>query len=156
MIFGSIDDGNMAVFIKIVDCLRVVPLFGNGRNLLQPVNGEDLGDAYYKLIMRKDISHGDYILSGESPISMREIMGSISRLLGKKTYFLSVPIFFGLFIARLIRLMTFERLDFVEEVKRMGENRSFPHAHARHDFGYEPMPFLDGLKREVDAYLKRK
>ena len=156
MIFGSIYDGNMAIFIKIVDHLRLVPLIGNGKNLLQPVNGEDLGNAYYELILRKDISYGDYILSGESPISMKEVMESISRLLGKKRYFVGVPMSLSALFARLVRFVTFNRVDLIEEVQRMGEDRSFPHAKAQNDFGYRPMPFLSGLRREVDEYLRNK
>jgi len=34
-----------------------------------------------------------------------------------------------------------------------GEDRSFPHDAATKDFGYNPMPFEEGIGMEVEEYL---
>jgi nucleoside-diphosphate-sugar epimerase len=153
MIYGYIGDHNMAIFIKILDKLRLFPLIDYGKNLLQPVNGKDLGYAYFQLLVNKNIITGDYILSGKDPISMLDMMRLISNYLGKKTIFFNIPLSVGVFLAKLFKLVTFNKFDFIERVQRMGEDRSFSYADAFRDFGYDPMPFSEGLKVEVKQYL---
>ena len=153
MIYGYIGDRNMAIFIKMVDKLRLFPLIDYGKNLLQPVNGKDLGKAYFQLLTNKNIISGDYILSGKDPISILDMMRTISYCLGKKTIFFNIPLNVGVFLAKLFKFVTFNKYDFIERVQRMGEDRSFPHAEATCDFGYDPMPFSEGLKVEVKQYL---
>ncbi|WP_099252851.1 SDR family oxidoreductase [Thermoanaerobacterium thermosaccharolyticum] len=154
MIYGYINDKNMIVFIKMVDKLRLFPVIDHGKNLLQPVNGRDLGKAYYQVLTSSNIMNGDYILSGEKPISMLEMFNLISKNLNKRTVFFSVPLGLGVFLARCLKVCTFGKVDYIEKVQRMGEDRSFPHDAAERDFGYKPMPFEEGLKIEVQEYLQ--
>lgn len=154
MIYGHLNDRNMIVFIKMVDKFRIFPVISKGKNLLQPVNGRDLGKAYYKLLMKKEITNGDYILSGERPISMLEMYKLISTNLNKKTTFITVPLGLGVFLARCLKFCTFGKIDYIEKVQRMGEDRNFPHDAAERDFGYKPMLFSEGLKIEIDEYLR--
>lgn len=156
MIYGYLNDRNMVVFINMVDKLRIFPVISQGKNLLQPVNGRDLGKAYYQLLMKKEITSGDYILSGDNPISMLEILKQISINLNKRTVFVSVPLAIGVFMARTLKLITFNKIDYIERVQRMGEDRNFPHDAAKTDFNYSPMSFKDGLKIEIQEYLKSK
>lgn len=155
MIYGNINDRNMIVFIKMVDKLRLFPIIDQGRSLLQPVNGRDLGRAYYQVLNEKSIMNGDYTLSGEKPITMVDMFKVIGNALDKKTMFFSVPLAFGVFLARSLKLLTIGKVDFIERVQRMGENRSFSHDKAAEDFGYKPMPFAEGIKIEVEEYLNR-
>ncbi len=156
MIYGCINDRNLIVFIKMIDKLRIFPVIDRGKNLLQPVNGRDLGKAYYQILMNKEIMNGDYILSGEKPIAMIDMFKLISSILKKKTIFINVPLVLGVFMAKCLKVCTFGKVDFIEKVQRMGEDRSFSHEAAKKDFGYSPMPFVEGLKLEVNEYLKCK
>jgi len=153
MIYGNVNDHNMIVFIKMVDRLRLFPVINHGNSLLQPVNGRDLGKAYYQILANPDIMNGDYILSGEKPISMLDMFKLISHTLGKKTVFVSAPMDLGVLVAKVLKLLTISKLDYIERVQRMGENRSFPHDDAARDFGYQPMALADGLKLEVEQYM---
>lgn len=155
MIYGNVNDRNMVVFIKMVDKLRLLPVIAHGKNLLQPVNGRDLGRAYYQVLSKPDIMSGDYILSGEKPITMLEIFKLISDNLGKKTTFISVPLGLGMFMAMCLKVCTLGKFDYIEKIQRMGEDRSFPHGAAARDFGYSPMPFEKGIKIEVEQYVEK-
>lgn len=155
MIYGYVNDRNMVVFIKMVDKLRLFPVIAHGKNLLQPVNGRDLGKAYYQVLSKPDIMSGDYILSGEKPITMLEMFKLISNNLGKNTTFISVPLGLGVFMARCLKLCTLGKVDYIEKVQRMSEDRSFSHEDAGRDFGYKPMPFAEGLKIEIEQYVKK-
>jgi len=156
MIYGYLNDRNMIIFIKMVDKLRVFPVISKGKNLLQPVNGRDLGKAYYQILLNKEIITGDYILSGDEPISMLEMLELISNYLNKKTFFINIPLGMGVFMGRLLKFITFNRIDYIEKIQRMGEDRNFHHDAAKAGFKYSPMLFRDGLKIEVDEYLKSK
>ena len=122
--------------------------------MLQPVNGRDFGKAYYQILMKPEIVNGDYVLSGEKPISMAEMFKLINHTLNKEISFITVPLSIGVFIARCLKLFTLGKVDYVEKVQRMGENRSFSHEAAEKNFGYKPMPFNEGLRIEVEECLK--
>lgn len=155
MIYGNVNDKNMVIFIKMVDKLRLFPVIDRGKSLLQPVNGRDLGKAYYQVLAKPEIMNGDYILSGEKPIRMLDMFKLISNNLGKKTVFVNVPLGFGEFSARILKAVTLWKVDYIEKVQRMGEDRSYPHDDAAIDFGYDPMPFEEGLRIEVEQYVKK-
>ena len=58
--------------------------------------------------------------------------------------------------AKAVKALSRGRVDYVEKVLRLGEDRSFSHEAAARDFGYEPEPFEVGLKREVEEYLNAR
>lgn len=118
------------------------------------MNGRDLGKAYYQVLSNLEIIGGDYILLGERPISMIEMFRIISNNLNKKTTCISVPLGLGVFMARYLKVCTFGKVDYIEKVQRMGEDRSFSHDTAMRDFGYKPMPFSEGIRIEIEDYLK--
>jgi nucleoside-diphosphate-sugar epimerase len=156
MIYGDVCDRNMSKFIKMIDRFRVFPVINHGESLIQPVNARDLGKAYYDvLMMPAEKAKSEYILSGEKPITMLEAFKLISDNLGKKTTFISVPLSFGVIMARVLKGITLGKIDYVERVQRMSEDRSFSHKEATADFGYKPEPFEVGIEREVKEYLGR-
>ena len=155
MIYGYINDKNMIVFIKMVDKLRLFPVINHGKNLLQPVNGRDLGKAYFQVLTKSQLMRGDYILSGDEPISMIDMFKLISEYLDKRTTFISVPMGVSVFMSSIIKAFTLGKIDFVEKVQRMGEDRSFPHDKAMRDFCYKPMSFAEGIQIEIEDYLQK-
>lgn len=156
MIYGDLCDHNMSRFIKMVDRLRLFPVIGHGKCLIQPVNARDLGKAYYDVLMMPvESAKQEYNLSGEKPITMIGAFKLISNNLGKKTFFINCPLWLGVFLAKCFKVVTFGKVDFVEKVQRMGENRNFSHEDAKNDFGYNPEPFEMGIAREVKEYLNR-
>lgn len=156
MIYGDVCDRNMSKFIKMVDRFRIFPVINHGKSLIQPVNARDLGKAYYDvLLMPVEKAKSEYILSGEKPITMFEAFKLISNNLDKKTTFISFPLGFGVFLAKVLKGISLGKIDYVERVQRMSEDRSFSHKEATIDFGYKPEPFEIGIEREVKEYLGR-
>ncbi|TYS69699.1 NAD(P)H-binding protein [Sutcliffiella horikoshii] len=156
MIYGDLCDHNMSRFIKMVDKFRIFPVINQGKGLIQPVNARDLGKAYYEVLMLPvENAKSEYNLSGEKPITMLEAFKLISGNLGRKNIFISFPLGFGVFLARCLKIGTFGKVDYVEKVQRMSEDRCFSHEEAKRDFGYTPEPFDIGIAREVREYLNR-
>lgn len=155
MIYGDLCDSNMSKFIKLVDKLRIIPVINKGESLLQPVNARDLGKAFFSVLISPAETMGrSYDLSGAKPIKFIHALKVISQELGKNTYFVNVPLSLGVFLARTFNVITFGKINLIEKVQRMGENRSFPHDAGISDFGYSPMSFEEGIRIEVDEYLE--
>ena len=86
---------------------------------------------------------------------MLEVFKMISDNLNKKTIFVGVPLGLGVFLARAAKVFTLGKVDYVEKVQRMAEDRSYSHEEAKGDFDYKSMSFEDGIQIEVNQYLKR-
>ncbi|MGD9677346.1 MAG: SDR family oxidoreductase [Vulcanibacillus sp.] len=156
MIYGDLCDRNMSKFIKIIDKLRIMPVINSGRSLIQPVNARDLGKAFYAVLMSPEKTAGkEYDLSGEKPLQMIEIFRMISDNLNKKRIFVSVPLEFGVLLAQIAKVLTLGKMDYVERVQRIGEDRSYPHTEAKNDFTYNPMSFGKGIQIEANQYLTK-
>jgi nucleoside-diphosphate-sugar epimerase len=157
MIFGDLCDRNISKFIRMMDCWRLFPLVDGGRGNLQPVNARDLARAYLQVIrLAPEKRRRDYVLSGQQVVTMRELLEMILTCLGKRTAFLSCPAAVGVVLARAVRMVSLGRVDLVEKVQRMIEDRSFSHEAATADFGYDPEPLQQGIEREVEAYLRSR
>jgi nucleoside-diphosphate-sugar epimerase len=157
MIYGSSRDQNM---FKLVDYLyrhKFVPIFGNGKNLMQPVLAQDLADAYFDVLSHREITmNREYNLSGKEPISYIDLVRTVSRALGKNNVMVPVPMWLSLVGARAYNAVSSKALISVEQVLRMNEDKVFSHEAASRDFGYSPKSFDEGIRGEVDEYLQRK
>ena len=56
---------------------------------------------------------------------------------------------------QIAKVLTVGKINYIERVQRMGEDRSYPHAEAKKDFNYNPMSFEEGIQIEVNQYLKK-
>lgn len=158
MIFGDLCDHNISKFIRMVDKFPFMPEINRGQGKIRPVNARDLAKAYYTVCMsEKRLPELYYDLSGERSLTLHELFDLIGKYLGKKSVkhikHISCPMWLGTTGARLLKIMTLGRVDLVEKVLRMGEDRDYNHDKATRDFGYEPESFNVGLKREVEQYL---
>ena len=154
MIFGDMCDHNIHKFIRMVDKLPLMPEINHGEGRLQPVNARDLGKAYYQAMMALHLPEYDYVVSGECSITMHELFELIGLYLGKKVHFINCPMGVGVFLAKVLKTVTFGRIDYVEKVLRMGENRDYGHDAAARDFLYSTEEFKTGLAREVVVYKR--
>ena len=157
MIYGDMCDHNMSKFIRGIDRYPVFPVIDHGHNLIQPVNARDLGRAYYDVLVAPDkTSDATYDLSGKEPMQLVEVLGLIRSLLGSRARFFNVPRWLALLGARILKVISLRRVDAVERVLRMGEDRTCSHEEATLDFGYSPMSFQDGIRIEIDEYLRSR
>lgn len=157
MIYGSLNDGNMIVFIKMVDKLRIFPVISGAKYALQPVWCGDLGKAFYDVLMNPDKTNNkNYDLSGGKPILLIDIFQEIGKQLGVKNTFVSCPYVIAYVGAVCVYALTLGKKDFREKVQRMVEPRAYSHEEAAKDFGYAPLEFKDGIKEEIKLYLEAK
>lgn len=157
MIYGNSRDRNVIKFITMADRLPLMPMVNGGRYELQPVHYRDLGKAFYDVLVNEESTAGrDFILSGRSPILLRDMFTEIGRNLGKEMRFISCPYPIAYTGAAVINGLTLGRIDYREKVKRLCEPRAYGHAEASEAFGYDPRPFEEGIAEEVREYRDRK
>ena len=157
MIYGNMRDRNLIKFIKMVDKFPVMPVVNGGQYKLQPIHYQDLAGAIVDVLLDENNTNGkDFILSGERPILLREMLLLIGDCLGKDVKFISCPFWIAYFGAVIIWILTLGRSDYREKVQRLCEDKAFPHESASKAFGFKPRSFKDGIAEEIDDYLSRK
>lgn len=157
MIYGTVGDRNVIQFIKMVDKLNPMPVVNHADYFLQPVHAEDLGHAYLGVMSHLcETSGKDYILSGKDPVKLIDLFRIAADELGVRRRYFSVPFPIAYIGAWGLCLLSLRKVDMREKVQRLCESRAYPHDDAVRDFGYEPMPFEEGLRREVRDYLQIK
>ena len=156
MIFGDMKDHNISKFIRLVDRIPLLPVVSGGNALIQPVNARDLGRALYQVLYNENTFGKAYDLSGQRALSIKQLYLLIAAILGKKRMIISFPEKICVWIAKILRVVSAGKVDLVEKVQRMGENRSYSHQDAMRDFDYSPELFETGLSREVREYLSSR
>lgn len=157
MIYGSSRDRNMYKLVKFIDKSPVFPIFGNGKNLMQPVTATDLAIAYQQVLDNGEVcKNQNYNLSGKYPIKYKELIKTVASKMNKKIILLPIPIKLS-YYAVLVGNCIVPKFPLNEEqVLRMKENKDFTHLNAQKDFGYSPMSFDEGIENEVNEYKGEK
>lgn len=157
MIYGNLNDGNIAVFIRMVDTFRLFPTVSGGKALLQPVWCGDLGRAYFDVLFNPEKTNGkDYILSGGAPIRLIDIFRTIEACLGRKNIYFFVPYPIAYAGACALYGLSMKKKDYREKVMRLVESRAYGYEEAARDFGYAPVTFDQGVREEAEMYLRAK
>jgi nucleoside-diphosphate-sugar epimerase len=153
MIYGNINDKNVAVFMKMVYKLRLFPVVNHANYELQPVWCGDLGKAYYQVLTHPDTTKNkDYNLSGGKPILLIEMFKIMASKLGVKNTYINCPFGLAYSGAWFIFAISFGKIDFREKVQRLVEPRVYSHKEATQDFGYNPVPFEVGIDEEIEEF----
>jgi len=156
MIYGGLDDENVVKFITMMDKLPIMPVVSGARFVLQPVHRRDLGRAYADVLLSKNTTGKDYVLSGKEPITLRDMLSVIAEYLQKPAKFVSLPYWIAISGAWTLFILSFTKVDYREKVQRLVEPRAYSHDEATQDFGYDPVDFREGVWGEVASYLAQK
>tara|TARA_Y100001978_G_C23647653_1_gene411674 strand:+ start:231 stop:1115 length:885 start_codon:yes stop_codon:yes gene_type:complete len=156
MIYGTGGDRNMIKLIRWIDKIKVLPVFGDGRSLQQPIFVEDLAWSIVEVLHKESTYRQSFNLSGEYPISFKEVINNIETCLNKKVIRLYLPakltIYFLRFIERIKILLPIK----AEQIERLNEDKDFKHTKASKYFNFSPMSFKKGINLEVRKYLEKK
>ena len=150
MIYGSPRDKNLHKLIKFCDHYSFFPVFGQGKNLLQPVHAEDLAQALFSVLQNPDIQ-GAYNLSGGSVVTFRELLALVGKLLDKPVRQISLPLNLGVWSATILESVLGKRSPVRrEQILRLQEDKAYPHDSAQRDLGFSPRTLEVGLQQEIE------
>lgn len=150
MIYGSRRDRNMWRLIQFMRISPVVPVFGSGDYLQQPIHVDDVAQAIVSCLSRDQTIDKSYNISGKHPLTYNEVIDTLARKLNRRVRMLHFP------SGPVVSLLTFfERLHIplpikAEQVLRLNENKSFSNGEAQADFGFDPLPFEAGISMELE------
>ena len=152
MIFGTPRDRNMIRLIRFVDRFPVVPVFGSGTALQQPVYVKDLARAV-RLVLGMPITwRQDYNLSGKKPLTYNQVIDTVAELLGRRVRRVHLPVRASLALVNLARVLPGLPNFSAEQVLRLNEDKAFTHQEATDDFAYAPVSFREAVAAEIKEY----
>lgn len=148
MIYGSPRDRNMWRLIRLLRFSPIIPIFGDGESLQQPVFVDDVAQAVL-LALGTDVTIGkSYNIAGKDPLTYNQVIDTVASALGKRVWKLHLP------YMPIVRLLQFtERIRIrlpikAEQVLRLNENKAFSYEEAQRDFGFSPRSFAEGIELE--------
>lgn len=149
MIYGSPRDRNMWRLIRLLRITPIMPIFGDGESLQQPIFVDDVAQAVL-LALQNDVTiHKSYNIAGKDPLTYNQVIDTVASALGKQVWKLHLP------YMPIVRALQFtERLRLrlpikAEQVLRLNEDKSFSYEDAKRDFGFTPRSFEEGIKTEL-------
>jgi len=149
MIYGSPRDRNMWRLIKFMRLSPIVPIFGDGKYLQQPIFVDDVAAAVLGCL-KADITIGkSYNIAGKHALTYNEVIDTLARAMNKRVWKLHVP---SKPVVGLLKLFEKMHIPFpikAEQVLRLNENKDFSYAEAGRDFGFSPLSFEEGIGLEL-------
>ena len=149
MVYGPEDDRNMAQLRAYLRRYRVIPIFGPGTYLQQPVYVEDVIDAILSVLADDRTMNREYTVAGPCPLTYNEVIDTISRALGIRSVKAHLPLGLSLLLARVYGKLWANPKIQVEQIQRLNEHKAFEIGPARADFGYDPISFEEGMRRTM-------
>ena len=149
MIYGGPRDRNMWKLIKFMRLSPIVPIFGDGKYLQQPIYVDDVAAAVLGCL-KADVTIGkSYNIAGKHALTYNEVIDTIAKAMNKRVWKLHIP---SKPVVGLLKLFEKIRIPFpikAEQVFRLNENKDFSYAEAETDFGFNPFSFEEGIKFEL-------
>ncbi len=155
MIYGPGDDRNISRLRGFVSRSWVMPIFGSGNQLVQPVYVTDVADAVVACLKREDIAGRTYEIAGGHPITYSSMIDILCGLTGKTIFKVYVPLFLALSLLHLAAAIVPLLKVRVDQIRRMKEDRAFDITAAVEDLGYQPMAFDRGVALAIDSGEER-
>lgn len=150
MIYGSPRDKNLHKLIKFCHRYRLFPIFGSGKQLLQPVHTEDIAQALLNAWKRPEV-RGAYDLSGASIVNFGELLALVEKTINKPIRQINLPLNLGLWLATLLESTLGKKSPVRrEQILRLQEDKAYPHDAAQKDLDFLPRTLEVGLQEEVE------
>ena len=151
MIYGSPRDRNMWRLIRLLRISPIMPIFGDGQSLQQPIFVDDVVGAVLRAL-QTDVTIGkSYNIAGKAPLTYNQVIDTVASALGKRVWKFHLP------YMPIVRALQFtERLRIrlpikAEQVLRLNENKAFSYEEAQRDFGFSPRSFEEGIGVEINS-----
>ncbi len=153
MIYGPRGDRNISRLAAHLQRWRLLPIFGDGQKLQQPVYVGDVVRAILASIERNGLEHRSYALAGRYPLSYRELVYAIGRSVGVSPLIVALPALPSAYILRVLRRLGLSVGVDSEQILRLQEDKSHSIEEAQRDLGFAPLEFEQGLRKAIEGGL---
>jgi len=155
MIYGSQRDRNMYRLIRLVRRFPLIPIFGKGNHLQQPIFVDDVANAIVQCLDQPKTIGKSYNIAGKKALTYNEVIDTIAAIMDRKIYKLYLP---DKIVVKFLRLLEKMKIPFpikAEQVKRLNENKDFSFEEASIDFNFQPRSFQEGIQTEINPILSK-
>ena len=149
MIYGSPRDRNMWRLIRFMKISSIVPIFGDGKYLQQPIFVDDVAQAVVSCLSNDKTIGKSYNIAGAQALTYNQAIDTIAKEMNKRIWKIHIP---SKPVVSLLTLFEKIRIPFpikAEQVLRLNENKDFSYEEAIKDFGFSPRSFKEGIKEEL-------
>jgi nucleoside-diphosphate-sugar epimerase len=147
MIYGSSRDRNISKIINIVRKYHILPVFGDGKCLRQPVYVRDVVSAIIASIDCPASFGKIYDLGGLNPLSYNEMVQIIAKELQTSLRIVHMPIGIALGLLKVCKPLS--KVLTKESISRFAEDRVVNIQPAIKDLNYQPYSFEEGVKLQI-------
>jgi nucleoside-diphosphate-sugar epimerase len=155
MIYGSQRDRNMYRLIRLLRRFPLIPIFGKGNYLQQPIFVDDVAEAILQCLEQPKTIGKSYNIAGKKALTYNEVIDNIAIIMDRKIYKLYLP---DKIVIKFLRLLEKMKIPFpikAEQVKRLNENKDFSYEEAQIDFNFQPRSFDEGIRTEIKSFLSK-
>lgn len=145
MIYGSERDRNIHHVIAAAVRWGVLPLFGPGSALVQPIHFADLASALAEIT--DSATTGTIDAGGGDVLTGRDLLRTVFACLGRPARLIQLPLAPGIWAARVADRILGGRL--AERLERLTEDRSVDNGRLLAITGVHPRRFADGVRDEI-------
>jgi uncharacterized protein YbjT (DUF2867 family) len=149
MIYGTNRDRNICRLIRFIRRSPVLPVFGSGQFLMQPIYVEDLAAGIVAAARSPCTLNRDYNLSGAEPLSYNDLVQTVARLMGRRLRLMHIPARPAVKTLQLLEKMGLRIPIKAEQVLRLNEDKAFSWETASADFDFAPRTFARGVEAEI-------
>ena len=149
MIYGSPRDRNMWRLIRFMRYSPIVPVFGDGNYLQQPIYVGDVAQAIVSSLCNDQTIGKSYNIAGKYPLSYNQVVDTIAGQMNRRIWKVHIP---SKPVVGMLKFFGRLHIPFpikAEQVLRLNENKNFSYEEARSDFGFSPLAFEEGIESEV-------
>ncbi len=153
MIYGTHEDRNMCKLVRYLKSHRMIPVFGPGTSLQQPVYVEDLAMAFVLALESPAAIGKAYDVAGGNAVTYNEVIDTTARLLGRRVMRVHIPLRTSLALVKFYHRLSRRPLIHGEQVLRLNEDKAFSTEEIERDLGYFALSFEEGMRMEVAEIL---
>jgi uncharacterized protein YbjT (DUF2867 family) len=151
MIYGTAGDRNISRLIRYLKRRPVLFIPGPGTYLVQPIYVEDVARAIVDAYQEPKAVGRSYNIAGREPLSFNRLVDTVASILGKKRIKVHLPADPLIAIFQRAEAAGVNLFLRAEQLERLNEDKAFGYEAATRDFGFSPLSFEEGVRREIAA-----
>ena len=145
-IYGTGDENNTGLMMRLLKRWPVIPLLGGGNFKLQPVYIDDVVSLLVQGLFFSRFN-GTYTVAGPEQISLRDMLMIVARHLKVRRLYLPIPLKPVQWFLRTFQfLFKWTRIP-VKQILELDKHEAFDIFETRRDFQFHPMPFAEGVEK---------
>lgn len=139
--YGLGRDRNISMIASFIQHFSFFPLLGAARGLRQPVHAHDVALGCLAALNAEKAFNRSYNISGGETLSYREMVGRVFSAMGRKSRFVTFPLWLFRLAVMFLRLLPHFRHWSSAMAGRMNSDLVFDHSEAGKDIGFSPRTF---------------